>query len=91
MVRCSGFYYRANLTEKEKKGSIIRNGEFKSLKQVTERKTRLPTNKAKVSSRTSEAWHEIKRTKKSHLFACILFINFFYDYVNIFQLFTLRG
>ena len=47
MVRCSGFYYRANLTEKEKKGSIIRNGEFKSLKQVTERKTRLPRQQGK--------------------------------------------
>ena len=47
MVRCSGFYCRANQTEKEKKGSIIRNREFKSIKQVTERKTRLPRQQGK--------------------------------------------
>ena len=91
MVRCSGFYCRANQTEKEKKGSIIHNREFKSLKQVTERKTRLPRQQGKGKQPNQWGMTRIKRTKKSHLFACILFINFFYDYVNIFQLFTPRG
>lgn len=73
MVRCSGFYYRANLTEKEKKGSIIRNGEFKSLKQVTERKTRLPRQQGKGKQPNQWGMTRNKKNEKESSF-CLYII-----------------
>ena len=73
MVRCSGFYCRANQTEKEKKGSIIRNREFKSLKQVTERKTRLPRQQGKGKQPNQWGLTRNKKNEKESSF-CLYII-----------------